>query len=498
MLQEVLARFGINVDISQMTAAITSMGGLAAAAAAAVVVIGGALAATLHRAIDDVVELGVETARTSEALGMSAEAVQEWGFAASRAGGGVDEIVDAMSTLQERARDAVLDPASDPAEQLRLLGVSARGAGGELKSAEQLMLEVSDGFAGMSNQTDRVGAAMTLFGDVGRNLLPVLQQGSAGINEMRERARELGGVMSSSMVAEAEAAQRSMAEFDFVMRGIKITIVREVLPAFTLMVVGAANLFASFSRLASGTNIVKNTLILLGVVGGAILTGLAIKTVIAFAPFFAAAAIVGVVVLLFDDLKTFVEGGDSAVGRLLDSIFGLGTAETVVENIRVGFEQWLYGLEALWAWFASFGPQVSASFDGWLDGLALIKAWFRSFGPQIDRSLNEWAFGFERISVWTSNLVANLRDMATWLGRVHGLIPGGAVDIDSVTKADSVPTVRAGGRGVGGATNQTNNITVNGTGLSAPEVRQAIEGGIRDANERQNRAAHRSLVTGVG
>ena len=54
-------------------------------------------------------------------------------------------------------------------------------------------------------------------------------------------------------------------------------------------------------------------------------------------PLLKVVGIVSALVLIFDDLITFVEGGDSAIGRLIDSLFGVGTATQYVHELR---EEW--------------------------------------------------------------------------------------------------------------------------------------------------------------
>lgn len=174
---------------------------------------------------------GGEIAKTANVLGISTEQLQAYALLARQAGRETDDVTDAISTLQERARDAFNDPKSDPAEQFRLLGISATDASGELKSANELFREVSDGFAGMTNQTDRVGAAMTLFGDVGRELLPVLQQGSQAFDLAEARLEALGGGFDDNGTAAAAAFTQIISDAGTVLNGFRSIVLTVVVPA---------------------------------------------------------------------------------------------------------------------------------------------------------------------------------------------------------------------------------------------------------------------------
>ena len=76
---------------------------------------------------------------------------------------------------------------------------------GELEklNPEQQLLAIADGLAKIENPAERAALAMRLLGKSGMALLPLLNNGRKGIEEMTARARELGIVMSKE---DAEAA----------------------------------------------------------------------------------------------------------------------------------------------------------------------------------------------------------------------------------------------------------------------------------------------------
>jgi len=511
VLREVLARFGIEFDGQGLLAARGGLVALAAAAAAAAVAIGAALFDALRDATIETIELGVETQRTADTLGLSIQSVQEWGFAASRAGRGVEEITDAMSTLQERARDALIDPASDPAQQLRLLGVSARDAQGELRGAEDLFLAVADGLAGMSSQTDRVGAAMTLFGDVGRDLLPVLQDGSAGIEELRERARELGGGLSAEVAANAAEASAAMADFEFATVGLRSTLVADIIPTVTIMVTGVADLVGAFNRATRRTHPLRAILLGLGIAIGSVAAAVTLVLLPALAPllliFGAWAAAIAIVVLAVDDLLTLFEGGDSVIGRFLDAMFGVGTAAEVAEAARLAWADFVRWVEAeaipvvmaigrtlvgLWplmrVGLRAIGRFIAAPFRFLAALPGLVRSAFESIVSLFD-AISERVSS--AVASWMSGLDPLRGGLAT-VGEFFGVdVPGAApaASPGAVVRPEGSKTTNV---------DQTVDVTINGSELSAEELTRSVRDALSEANERALRVASRALTAVAG
>src|SRR5690606_16830749 len=64
-----------------------------------------------------------------------------------------------------------------------------------------LFLLVAERIALLPTEAERSAAAMQLLGDAGRQLVPMLSQGSAGIREAMEEARRLGIVTRQEAVA---------------------------------------------------------------------------------------------------------------------------------------------------------------------------------------------------------------------------------------------------------------------------------------------------------
>jgi len=277
-------------------------------------------------------------------LGVTSDQMQALGLFAADAGQDVDAVTDAMSTLQERARDAVLDPRSDPAQQLRRLGIEIPRSTEDLPDAITLLGMVSDGLQGMGNQSDRVGAAMTIFGDVGRELLPVLENGSEGIERYSDELERLGGGVSPEAIEASRELARAQARLDLAFTSLKSSLLADIIPPLERTVELLTDLSAWFSRNESVIEAVAITIGILAVVLGVVLIPFLIITAIMLLPLIIAfglvVLVIGGLILVIEDLIVWFEGGNSVIGEFIESLLSMAgiSMETVREEINAVFE----------------------------------------------------------------------------------------------------------------------------------------------------------------
>lgn len=305
---------------------------------------------SVHTLVTELMSVGRELDLNARRLGVQASTLQALGLAAQSAGQDMDTMVDAVSTLQERMRDAVQDPRSDPAVQLRALGVVIPRTIAEMPDAITLLARVSDGMAGLSNQTDRVGASMTLFGDVGRELLPVLQQGSGFIDQYREALADAGGGVSQDMIEASRDMALVMARLDISMISLKSQMITALLPTITKMIDAFASFTAWLARNRVAIALLKVAFWTLFTAIAAIVTLLVVGTAPAWILLLlvlgAVALVIGAVVLVLQDMYVWFTGGESIIGSFVDALLALGGTslaeirgeiEGVFDTLRDGY-----------------------------------------------------------------------------------------------------------------------------------------------------------------
>lgn len=175
--------------------------GKIAAVGVGALTIGLAAAITRGReASRDFAEIGQQADR----LGLTAERLQELQAAAASVGVSDREtMADLLGEIADRAAQAA--QGSGEAEgAFKALGVAVLDAQGRLKPVDQLLYEVADGFAGLESGVEKVSLASSLFGDEGRKLIPLFEQGGAAVREYGDEAQRAGAIVGEDLVRESQ------------------------------------------------------------------------------------------------------------------------------------------------------------------------------------------------------------------------------------------------------------------------------------------------------
>src|SRR5919108_668855 len=113
-------------------------------------------------------------------------------------------------------------------DALAQMGIALRDQSGNLRRSEDLLADVADAFARIEDPAERVRLAFKLFDSEGVALVNLLRGGSGALEEMRERARDLGIVLDEALVRDAE---RARTELDTLSQVISANLSRAALEA---------------------------------------------------------------------------------------------------------------------------------------------------------------------------------------------------------------------------------------------------------------------------
>ena len=141
-----------------------------------------------------------EIDKMSQKIGISAEAYQEWSYVMGQNGMDVEKLSTGMKTLVSQMDSAASGSASAQ-ENFNKLGISIYDSSGKLKDQETILNETMHALADMENGTEKARLATELFGKAGIEMMPMLNQGSGAMDELTQRAHDLGLVMSDEAVS---------------------------------------------------------------------------------------------------------------------------------------------------------------------------------------------------------------------------------------------------------------------------------------------------------
>lgn len=163
-----------------------------------------AFAIATKRAIGFADQIG----KTAKVVGLSAEALQELRFAAQQTGVATLGLDDSIRRMQRRLGEFINSGAGPAQKAIEKLNISITDAAGQFVGTEQAFFRVVDAMQQLETVAERSAIAAQLFGDdFGPKLVTLTDKGVAGIQALRQEARDLGLVIDNEAVAASERAQ---------------------------------------------------------------------------------------------------------------------------------------------------------------------------------------------------------------------------------------------------------------------------------------------------
>lgn len=313
---------------------------------------------TLRRGLTELtlgaIDAGSEINDLSERLGVSTRAIQEFTYAASLSGGSAEDAANGMRNLGRLASEAA-GGSKEAAKAFADLGVRATDAAGKARPIEELLPEIADGFSKLEEGPERVAAAMTLLGRSGADLIPVLSQGSKGLEDVYKEAERLGLIVDQNTIGALDAAGDEIGAFKSGLESLKLQFGGQLAPLFERVFRRLRTEFTPrLVDLVKHTNLAKYAIGALSVATGllfgrGLLHGLKflgfvkdtnmslggmVGSLLKFGPIVGA---IGALALVFEDLYTWISGGDSVAGELFTKFLGAQGAADLLTSLQTAF-----------------------------------------------------------------------------------------------------------------------------------------------------------------
>ena len=222
--------FDTKLDNTGLTTGLSKVGSVAKGAMGAAVAGVGALAAGVGivstkfvHATADVAEYGDNIDKMSQKMGLTAEAYQEWDAVMQHSGTSMESMKASMKTLANAAETGN--------EAFKKIGITQQDLA--TMSQQDLFEATIAGLQNVEDTTERTYLAGKLLGRGATELGALLNTSAEDTQAMRDRVRELGGVMSDEAVKASAAFQ-----------GISRNMTAEFLPSVTEVMAGLTEIFS--------------------------------------------------------------------------------------------------------------------------------------------------------------------------------------------------------------------------------------------------------------
>jgi hypothetical protein len=228
--------------------------------------IGTAVAASSIIVAKEVGEQVKQMSKLSQSYGLSVSEISQLRVASKLTGVDMETLTMGLGRMAKAAATAA-EGGKMQAQAFAALGVSVTDGSGHLRPMNDLLLDVAGRFSKLQDGTGKTALAMQLFGRSGAALIPFLDRGKEGIQQLLNLSDELGMTWSKEDADAALIFQQRLELLDLKGEALKENFVKGLMPALD----GLSTAFIKVG--ADGSSMAKT----LGAELGAVATFLAEK-----------------------------------------------------------------------------------------------------------------------------------------------------------------------------------------------------------------------------
>jgi len=189
--------------------------------------------------------------RQAKVLGMSTNEFQQWTYVAKMADVEIESLATGFKFLSRNMAEAAAEGKGDAYNAFRVMGVSIKDLNtGALKPLDIAMKEIMDKFAGWADGPEKIALSLKLFGRSGETLIPLLNKGSKGFEELAAEAKKLGIILDPSLIDAGSKMEDSLKRL-----GSQFSVLTKSIASESQQVVSAVeDILSSFNRLNKWLN----------------------------------------------------------------------------------------------------------------------------------------------------------------------------------------------------------------------------------------------------
>lgn len=199
---------------------------------AAILAAGTAAVGGMVAAMNKTAEYADEIDKLSERTGINREELQKWKYAAGQSGADIGKLEVGMKKLSEVMNGATTGN-KNATDAFKKLGISVKDV--KNLTQEQIFDKVMTGLANMEQGAARNALGNQLLGKSYTELMPLLNAGAGGMEELKKRADELGIVMSEDAIKAGVVYGDTMDDIKQSFGGVIRTLTMQFLPTLQKM-----------------------------------------------------------------------------------------------------------------------------------------------------------------------------------------------------------------------------------------------------------------------
>lgn len=193
----------------------------------------------------------------ASSVGVPVEELSKLSYAAAFSGSSTEAVGKALAKTAAMMAKALV-PTSEQAAAFEDLGVSATDADGRLRATEAVFGDIAQRFAETQDGAAKTALAVKLFGEEGAKLIPLLNNGKAGLAAFGEEAERTGNVITEKGAASAGQFNDALDRLKKAGEGLALRVAQDLAPSMAALAEnltngkGSAEAFATAATALAG------------------------------------------------------------------------------------------------------------------------------------------------------------------------------------------------------------------------------------------------------
>lgn len=222
-LTKLQTQLGALESLSSKAFSLSGLAGIGLSATAA--------AAALVGAVRSAADYGDQLDNMAQRTGVAVEELSKLQYAAQMSDTSSEALGKGLANLS-KMMVAAANGATESGKPFERFGIELRNADGSVRSANEVLMDLADVFSVMPDGAEKTALAMEFFGKkLGTEMIPLLNQGSAGLRAMGDEAERLGLVLNSEQAKAAADFNDNLDKMAQLAKGVAVSVGNALIPA---------------------------------------------------------------------------------------------------------------------------------------------------------------------------------------------------------------------------------------------------------------------------
>ena len=190
----------------------------------------GRVVTAMPDAIKGAIDHAAALDRAAQKAGTTVDALSRLAYAASFSEVGLDDLTSSLGKLSKQMADATQNSTGVAASAFAALGISVTDTNGRLRDAGDVFKDIADRFSRINDGATKTAIAMALFGKTGAQLIPLLNEGTAGLRRFASESDRTGNTISTKTAEAANHFNDTLTKLQMILSGVINKLAQDALP----------------------------------------------------------------------------------------------------------------------------------------------------------------------------------------------------------------------------------------------------------------------------